>query len=596
MATVTNFENKNPLQQEDKTSGNVSPNQAAGAAPNQGVRPAASTFSTLQRYLGANTQAANRLGNLVSSNVQGEQRKSSNLANKELTQANQANQQFRDLTGQTKQYQQDLSAPPQTQANTQAGNYDVNTYSTNLSGQDAANRIAQNEQSLKQFRDVSTGIAGQKQRETSTKEYTDALNAADERKRLNLQRQQNVSSEGGRNVLLQNALGAQARRGGIRGLDTALLSNDQSGQLNALNNILRTNLRDIEGNVKSAETLGTDIKTIAQQQAEAEKALGSRVTGLNTEYEQSLASRLPQINEAKSARVQDLLAQFNGLRGNNEATESFARELGLDKVMAANPANVAGEMQGVRLFNTLKNMGGDLESGLRKALDTTTLEQQAQSWRDVANKSDVSNLNALRALAGQTNDITESRFAGNQTQALLGDMLQKRAEDFRTKDMLTRLGGYGNATESMSGSNFGGDIAAGRSFYTGEFGDILNNTGEGIDKYIYSGMKGNENYDDSLRQISPEELSRYTGYLNETDDVYDPIYKDRFGQPVKSGINYVTTGGLTPTAVPGFTPSGEYGRTLTTAQARAAQGLRNASDTYANQIGYNNLLRIIGGK
>jgi hypothetical protein len=188
--------------------------------------------------------------------------------------------------------------------------------------------------------DIAGGITGQKQRAMSVDEYKQALNAADERKAINLKRQQNVSSETGRNLLLQNALGAQARRGGIRGLDNALLSNDQSGQLNALNNILRTNLRDIEGNVKSAETLGTDINTIAAQQAEAEKALNQRVTGLNTEYEKSLADRLPQINKAKSDQVQSLLDQFNQLRGNNEATESFAKQLGLDKVMGANPADV----------------------------------------------------------------------------------------------------------------------------------------------------------------------------------------------------------------------------------------------------------------
>ena len=156
MATISNPNDpnrnaSNPAPTQVSTA-NVVPNQP-NTASTSGSPTNTGQFSTLQKYLGANQNAGARLGNAIDGKLENEATSLDNASNRAIDQSNTANTSFNALTGQTSDFTKQLSQPATAQSNTPTSKaYDVNNYSTNISGQQAAKDIASNADTLKSFR------------------------------------------------------------------------------------------------------------------------------------------------------------------------------------------------------------------------------------------------------------------------------------------------------------------------------------------------------------------------------------------------------------------------------------------------------------
>lgn len=570
MATITNFNNKAPLEQ-DKSTANVVPGSEGSGTPTapQPVRPASGQYSTLQKYLGANQNVGGRLGGMLQTNIQNEANKNQATTGRELGEANQANQDLTGLTGETNKYTTDLTGD--NSVSSTGGGYDANAYSTNLSGQKAASDIAANADSLNKFRDTSTGKLGGAAIGKSQQETSQAQNAANLQDQLNKQRQQEINNESKRAQLLSQTLNTQNQRSGLRSLDNAFLSQDKTNKISDINNLLRQNMAGIQQNVGKAGEYAGAVGGLGTNQTNAETGLRNRVTTMNDLYNQELNKRVDPLNAAKQERYNGLVNQFNQLRGDNTATEDFANEMGLFDVQAANPnqynPNPSTSMgmpqpgEGVRLFNVLKNAEQG-SGGLDTFLNSEKLKQQALSGRDVANTQDVSNLNALRALAGQTNDITESQFTGRQTDpSKMTAALNQRGEQFRNQDLGQRYNSVSDLISRQSPASLFElpTTYYGRGAATGTLEDVLNRNQ--IGRNVAGGTQ--------------------TGPFTSQDFLVPQVTSTPYDyQPA----NYTENRG-----------DSLQNQAVSQAEQQAVGGVQNQANTALQNMGYNNLLKILRG-
>ena len=120
---------------------NVAPQQASTSGTPTGT----GQFSTLQKYLGANQGAGQRLGNAIGGNLSNEATGLANATNTALSNSTDANKKQADLTNNTNSFTTALNAPSTAPtAATPSIGYDVSKYGTNLSGTQAAAEIANN--------------------------------------------------------------------------------------------------------------------------------------------------------------------------------------------------------------------------------------------------------------------------------------------------------------------------------------------------------------------------------------------------------------------------------------------------------------------
>lgn len=595
MATILNDDNTKDLGT-GSNSAVATPNAAIVTPASSGSpSPASGQFSTLQKYLGANTGAGSRIANMVGKNISQEAQQLGNTTNRELQESNQANQSFSGLTDKTKDFTEELSKPldgPATNTPTEKA-YDVNSYTTNLSGQKAAQDIANNQERLGEFRGLASGDVAATSRATSQKEAQDAISAANRAYDTTKERQTQLSVEPKRQALVSDTLNTKNQRMGVRALDDAFLSQDKNRTLDTINNNLRQSYGGLVANQNAAANQNSAIQGIATNQSAAEGALNQRMQDMQQAYLSLLQDRVASVNAAKDVRTTGLNTEFGQLRDKNEATQNFANLLGLTP---ENITKAGADTSGIRLFNTLK------DQNLDNVLDTSLLRTKATSGLDVANKADIGALQALAALMGQENAQlpTESKFVGEQLGASkLPDLLNERINTFNTKDLGQRYSGTGMDTESINERNwYGGSDhvadAAAQAHATATLNDYL--YGQGIARNTQSATSRTGNLGAILnnwsRFMNPLELGAgFADHVVNNDPNRGPVaaVNDTFYNDGLTNLGYRWgTGGLE--AAGKDEQAARYN-----AEGQAVGSVDSQLKGVVDSIGYNNLLKIIGG-
>lgn len=606
----------------------------ANAAPQQGpatsgVQTSSGNFSTLQKYLGANQGAGQRLAGMIGGNLNKEAGQLQDTSQREQSESGLANQNISNLTNDTNKFTQDLSGQAQGTSGLQSGKagYDVSSYATNLAGQQAANQIAANQDTLNKFTGIRAGDTSAKLKTESDKQADESVLSANKQYDTNQQRQQQLRLNNGRDTLLQEALNTQNQRSGLRNLDNAFLTQDKSKTLNSISNNLRSNVQGIQQNQGNANESKNQITDLVGTQSASEKGLNSRVSGLQSEYDQSLQDRVGAVNQGKQSRMQQYLDEYAKLKAGEVVKEGFAKDLGLDQVKVADPnrmsmssnGNVDTNMgmakpyEGVRLFNSIKD-----NPELRAVLDTSLLERQAQHGSDVVNQQDIGNLNSIAALSGAKNNLNKlSDFTGRQIgPSTLQDILNTRADRFQNEDLVKNFTGTGQKREDVMRSGLFGKNKVGEavanSSATGNINDILNNR-------IYRQTSAGENRDDSVlgRIVNNplQAINPLTGVLSPI-----PVIKDVLGGPkgmesqsaqnfrdsknmdaINSGLanreEQLKNAGYSASGLSGdyHGGGGEQERTSTNAEAQSVARVNEQGQQFLNNIGYKNLLRLSQG-
>lgn len=621
MATINipNDPNKNV------STANAAPQQQNPSA-NSGVQTQSGQFSTLQKYLGANKNAGQRIAGMVGGNLNNETSQLKGTTQREIGESNQANQNFGNLTNQTQGFTQRLYQPA-TSLNTVNGRaYDVNSYGSNMAGQDAVKDIVNDQNQLQTFTGIRTGDAAAKQKFESDKQASEAMQAASRAYDTNKQRQSQLTSNPGRDQLISQTLNTKNQRAGLRNLDNAFLTQDKSGALNNLSNNLRSDVGTLQQNINQGEQQAGAVADLNQNQLTAQTGLNDRLTGMETEYDGLLGGRIASINEAKVKRKQELQDAFAQLRDTGEAKQGFADMLQLQNVIKANPMDGGGDVginmggnlnnkpyDGVRTFETLRGA-----SDVNQFLNTSLLDRKALTGSDTANSTDVENLSRLATLMGKNSSITDaSQFTGNQVgESSLDEKLNERALKFQTQDLLKNFSASGRGTEEVMRSGAFGKRrvgeAVGSSSATANLDDYLNQ------KRIYRSTSAGEQRDDGIlsRILSPEKnitdplgLIREIGSsitnagpmeseaaaYNRQDQATDNMLNSRQQRDsllAQSGYDFNRLDGLQSNYSGG---GGEQEKAAAAAEAQGLASVKSQADQYMEDIGYKNLLKIIQG-
>jgi hypothetical protein len=337
LATIStpNDPNRDPNKPVTVSTGNVAPQaqpsntSQPGQAPTQPV--ASGQYSTLQKYLGANQDAGQRIASQVGGNISNEAQNAATTSKRELGQAAGANTAFEGNITKATNYTNQLNTPATQQSNVTptAKAYDVNSYSTNLSGQQAAKDIASNTDKLNEFKGLASGDTLAKNKAESDKQQQEAATAAFNELQKNQNATKNINTESGRGKLLDQMFNNQNYRSGLKQLDQAFLQNDKSNTLNQISNNLKTKVAQIQDRNNKAVAAKTLLDQLAGQITDASTGLSNRTAEMNKQYLDSLQGRLTNINAAKDQRLAQLNQQFTDLQQNNQAKQSFLDELGL---------------------------------------------------------------------------------------------------------------------------------------------------------------------------------------------------------------------------------------------------------------------------
>lgn len=631
MATISNPTDPNRAVQ---TTSNVAPQVMQ---PNQQQPQAASTgqFSTLQKYLGANQGSGQRLASAIGGNLNNEAGSLQDVSQRTLDTSANANKNITNLTGQTSDFTNQLKTPSTVAAvNPTAKAYDVNSYSTNLSGQQAAQDIANNQDKLNTFRGIASGDTSSKLRDESTTQANEALKSTANAYDTNAKRQSQLNNFGDRSQLLQQAVNTKNQRAGIQNLDNALLSQDKSGTLNQINQNLQNQVGNLQQYKNTANSQFKDVGTLSDAQTSAEKGLTGRVADMNKEQQSTLDSRVSSINAAKDARKEYLTNAYNKFRDTGEINQDLYDIMQLNNVQDVDKAagigggtvvaqklqnNETPQQKKVRLFNILK------DSNLNKFLDTNLLDTKAASGRDVANQQDITALNALAALSGNTNDIGLSKFQGRQLgESSLDEALNNRSQEFLDKDLAERYYGHGADTQNMGGGKKGygaSDATASLNDYIygqGIARNSRNSVGGGIGSLLNSVVSLPNNLMTGNIGATTNNLTDTFSGL--TDIVSDPVNSATvIGSALLGPTGTYLGAGLTTENANRNRVNGElaardagysfnggknannYGQmdnwaAQTQAEQQAVGQVNAQAQDKINQIGYNNLLRLMQNK
>ena len=619
MATINtpNDPNKNV------STANAAPQQVNPAA-NSGVQTQSGQFSTLQKYLGANKNAGQRIAGMVGGNLNNETNQLKGTTQRELGESNQANQNFGNLTNQTQGFTQRLYQPAVSLNTVNGKAYDVNSYGSNMAGQDAVKDIASDQNQLQTFTGIRTGDAAAKQKAESDKQASEAMQAAGRAYDANKQRQSQLTSNPGRDQLISQSLNTKNQRAGLRNLDNAFLTQDKSGALNNLSNNLRSDVGALQQNINQGDQQTNAVAGLNQNQLTAQTGLNDRLTGMETEYDSLLNSRMGEVNNAKDARMQELQTEYGRLQRGEAVRQGFADMLGLDKVSssaALNPDTVTTQAQtpykDVRLFNTLK------DQSLKDVLNTQLLEQKAMSGADVANSKDVENLSRLATLMGKRSAIGDaSKFAGNQVAELEGEKnlsnrLNDRASKFLTDDLTKTFNGSGYKQEDIRGSSAMARAYsnAGASLNDVLQGNIYRNTsgsqsrgwedsvGNGLGAILTGGANLLVN-DNARGNVQEDVNNTLEGVIRGGTNILpglavgvNPQISNAVGGYLRGlqgnmrGAGMHTDGGLEGR----YIGNGEWGRSMNSAESQSVGQVRDQANQYINDIGYKNLLKITQG-
>lgn len=439
MATISNPTNPNKTV---ATTSNVAP-QNAQQAPQQ---PTSSVnngqYSTLQKYLGANQGSGQRLASAIGSNLGNEAKSLDQATQRSLSGSQSANKNIQDLTTQSQGLKSQLSQPASPQVSQIGPAYDVSSYATNLSGQQAAQDIAKNQEKLGIFQGIATGNTANKLKDESNKAANEALSASTKAYDINKTRQSELNNFGDRASLLQRAINSRNQRAGLQNLDNALLSQDKSGKLNDVNQELQRSYTGLQQNKNTAATQQGDIKNLVGSQQGVQSELLKRLSGMATEQQDVLSDRMRRVNEAKDIRTKELENKYKNLQEGQGFDEDLSSALQLQntfdvdaearrRIGMSAPDQKLSEGPDLRTFNALSKFGR-----VQDAVDLNTLSEQASSGKAVANQSDLdllSNLSALTqgSINPLTNDLSLSKYIGNQIgESKLDDQINTEANAF----------------------------------------------------------------------------------------------------------------------------------------------------------------------
>lgn len=582
MATISNPNdpNRDPNKPVSVTTANAAP--ISGPSSSSGSPAQSGQYSTLQKYLSSNSQAGERLGQQVGQNVQQQSQAAENASTSALTNANAATGQSGDFSkklSQADKFKTQLQAPVIQQQTQPVNSYDVNKYSTNVAGLNNLKNIANNADTLNQFKGLSSnqqnGLASgfEQARLAADTSVKNALNAAESEKQKNQELQKNLKSEQGRSSILNQMFNANPNyRSGLKQLDQAFLQQDKSGNINKVAEQIAANQNNINTRNQQASDYQKTLANLVGQASTKQNELYNAANDINTAYRSDLQKRINTVNQAKDARIAQLNDAVNQFKNKNEITQNNAELFGLTpevlKSLVDNQKlnsyvnSQVGNTSGVRLFNV-----GDQLKDYTSLFNNQILGTKALSQADVANANDIENLNAIAALTGNTNDITQtSQFTGDQLgQSQLPKMLQDRLQAFKDQDLKQQF-------NYETGDRF----ASVPSIPT-------------IPNSITQSPSGNW-------VLPPSTINNFRASTGASTDLANYLTGNGIYRETQSGGNWTQRGyaGADQLANPYNNPN-LNGNILQTTEKEAVDAVKNQAEQYLNNIGYQNLLRILQG-
>jgi hypothetical protein len=376
-------------------------NYSTGQQPGQ---TGSGRFTNLQKYIGANEGAGDRMAQGIGAN---------------LDQKNQATSKEADTSASA--VREGIQSANQ---KLDTGNQYLNQVKdTNFN----ANDIAGDQNKLQDFTNYRTGNAvdANALAQQNNQAQTNALNYQNQ---LNQQMQQTQTDQG-RYGLLKDAFGGgtvyqNPYSTGQQRLDQLFL---QSGGTNGINNIqnnIRGNLgqvgnqlNDLSGNVANTISgIGTQAKDLATN-------LDTTSKGLATGFISNLESQIPQFNQMRADQQAWATDQYKKLQSGQPIDQKFADLMGLS--------------QGQRTFDILNGTSAGAFLNLSPATAATA--------SDIASQDDVNRYAALAKLAGI--DGSQLTTPGNIAPAVslngteLADRLAAAANNSADKNFSATWGG-----------------------------------------------------------------------------------------------------------------------------------------------------------
>lgn len=580
MATVSNANDPNRV---SATTSNVAPQQQATAPAAQ----QAGQYSTLQKYLSANKNAGQRLGSALGNTVNTEAQSLQTATGQAVDESGKANQNIVGLTDQTKQIKTNLSTPvgPAPVDPTKKA-YDVNSYSSNLSGSQAAASIANNEEDLNKFYGITSGdtLSGLKQK--SDEQAQAAFNTSQKQLETNLNRQKDLANADRRAGLLSQALNSKNQRLGLQNLDNAFLSQDKTKSVDQIRNNLMSQTQGLQNQNQEVAKIQDTVNTLAKDQNLAQEEVVSRVKGMSDEYDQELNRRKDLVNAAKDARVKKLRDDYQAMINTGDVTYDLQQALQFDKMIDAEAVarEQAGATTGKMTANNTRRAFKALDKyqDLDTALDFRTLNDKAAQGADVANKQDIEKMNIInKLLRRDPTTLKESKFQGSQLgESKVLTQANKEAQDF-LDNMNNRIMTGAEGDAKIDGWR-GGTVAVDSSLADMLYKDQLRKMERGYnDQRIDNTFSGGYQTVEGNKDAS---LSDYANQLN-------PFLRDLSG-----GYGFFngprTTNFADRSSINAATHDGNRAG-LVKAENRAVENLRNEVNQRLQSRGYNNLIKLM---
>jgi hypothetical protein len=516
-----NNQNNNQNQQDQSQpvnlggSGGVSPvNTGRTAAFSSGSQPqqkGSGRYTNLQKYLGANQGAGERLSSGIGSNINKETEKNTKEANTQASNIRAGIDSANQNLSRGQGYQQQLD------------NKDFN-----------AQQFVADDNKLQDFSKFRTNQAIDQS--GLQNQYNQALSATQNTQDALQNRQNQLGNEQGRFNLLKETFGGKgaARPNystGQQRLDQLFLQSGGSNNIGQLQNQLKSQGSVVNQNLNALQNdTQSGLQNTIKQAGDLSQGLQQKTGQMETGYITGLEGQVGSVNDQRNAQRAAYEKYINQLAGKvkGEALDpNLSKEFGL--------------MQNQQLFNVPKNL-----NTYRDVVDVN--DAQAQNYRDVANQEDVNQYGALAKLAGIGNDkLTQASTLAAAAKAKTGDeALQSRIEQAKQSLLSNAAGqqikGYVrdegkeyetgiNALDFLNNSaNGSGDVQdfinssrnvkpatmAGGGFSTGANNDRMTAPGAKSNvgyydtgTYNFSGRQfGNQNVRDMMRTAAVDETRK----------------------------------------------------------------------------------------
>lgn len=227
------------------------------------------------------------------------------------------------------------------------------------------------------------------------KQNQDAQTAAMQLQNNYQQRANQVGSEEGRFGLLKETYGQTAPNytTGQQRLDNLFLQAGSGGKVGALQNDVRNNLNTATQNLNALTGEATqNIGNIGTNQTNLAKNLLDTSTGMENSFVQNLESQIPGVNQQRQADIANARKELSRLVASNTPggvstgmplSDQFLQQVGLDR--------------GMRTYNAF--------GGTQNLEELARIGRDATNAQDLATQADADQYNALAKLAfGKVND------------------------------------------------------------------------------------------------------------------------------------------------------------------------------------------------